>query len=59
MSADEILQSLPHLTQSQVYAALTSYFDHQGEIDRDLGRGSDVDYWRNQVNRVATTGRGA
>ena len=59
MSVDEILQSLPHLTQSQVHAALTFYFDHQEEIDRDLRRNSDVDYWRKQVNRVATAGRAA
>ena len=51
MSADEILQSLPHLTQSQVHAALTAYFDHQGEIDRDLRRNSDVNYWRKQVKQ--------
>lgn len=49
MSVDDILQSLPHLTQSQVHAALTFYFDHQAEIDRDLRRNSDVNYWRKQV----------
>ena len=56
MSVDEILQSLPHLTQSHVHAALTFYFDHQEEIDRDRSRNSDVNYWRKQVNRVATAG---
>lgn len=55
MSADEILQSLPHLTQSQVHAALAFYFDHQKGVDRDLRRNSDVDSWRKQVkpNRPA------
>ena len=51
MSVDEILQSLPHLTQSQVHAALAYYFDHQKEIDRELKRNNDVDYWRKQVKR--------
>jgi uncharacterized protein (DUF433 family) len=51
MSVDEILQSLPHLTQSQVHAALAFYFDHQKEIDSDLRRNSDVDYWRKQVKQ--------
>ena len=51
MSVDEILQSLPHLTQSQVHAALAYYFDHQKEIDRDLGRNSDENYWRKQVRQ--------
>ena len=51
MTADEILQSLPHLTQSQLHAALTYYFDHQKEIDRDLKRNADVDHWRKQVRQ--------
>lgn len=51
MTADEILQSLPHLTQSQFHAALTYYFDHQKEIDRDRKRNADVDYWRTQVRQ--------
>ena len=51
LSVDEILQSLPHLTQSQVHAALTFYFDHQKEVDRDLKRNSDIDYWRKQVKQ--------
>jgi uncharacterized protein (DUF433 family) len=49
MNADEILQSLPHLSQSQVHAAFAFYFDHQKEIDRDLKRNSDVGYWRKQA----------
>ena len=51
MSVDEILQSLPHLTQSQVHAALAFYFDNQREIDRDLKVNSDTGYWRRQVKR--------
>jgi uncharacterized protein (DUF433 family) len=54
MSVDEILQSLPHLTQSQVHAALAFYFDHQAEIDRDLERNADVDYWRKQVKQASS-----
>jgi len=51
MTPDEILQSLPHLKQSQLHAALAYYFDHQKEIDRDLKRNADVDYWRKQVRQ--------
>ncbi len=46
MSTDEILISLPHLTASQVHAALAYYFDHQDEIDRDLQENSDMEYWK-------------
>jgi uncharacterized protein (DUF433 family) len=51
LTVDEILQSLPHLTQSQVHAALAFYFDHQQEIDRDLRRNSDLGYWRKKVKQ--------
>ncbi len=54
MSVDEILQSLPHLTRSQVHAALAFYFDHQTEIDRDLSRNADLDFWRGQVKQPAS-----
>ena len=53
MTPDEILQSLPHLTQSELHAALTYYFDHQKEIDRDLKRNADADHWRGQVRELA------
>ena len=53
MSPDEILQSLPHLTQAQLHAALAYYFDHQKQVDRDLKRNADVDHWRRQVQSVA------
>ena len=51
MTPDEILQSLPHLKQSELHAALTYYFDHQKAIDRDLKQNADVDYWRGQVRQ--------
>jgi uncharacterized protein (DUF433 family) len=53
MTPDEILQSLPNLTQSQLHSALAYYFDHQKEIDRDLKRNADVDYWQGQVRQFA------
>jgi len=59
MSVDEILQSLQHLTQSQVHAALAFYFDNQEEIDRDLKRNSDVDYWRMRVKQTSAHAKAA
>jgi uncharacterized protein (DUF433 family) len=53
LTPDEILQSLPHLTQSQLHAALTYYFDHQKTVDRDLKRNTDVNHWRRQVQQRA------
>ena len=51
MSADEILQSLPHLTLAKIHAALAYYFDHQREIDRDLSRSRDVNFWKRRAER--------
>jgi hypothetical protein len=53
MSVDEVLQSLPHLSAAQVHAALAYYFDHQKEIDRDLTRRNDVDYWKKLAEKTA------
>lgn len=53
MTPDEILQSLPHLTQSQLHSALACYFDHQKEIDRDWKRNADVEHRRGQVREPA------
>jgi uncharacterized protein (DUF433 family) len=53
MTPDEILQSLPHLTQSQLHSALAYYFDDQKEIDRDLKRNANTEHWRGQARELA------
>ena len=35
-SADEIVSSFPHLTMADVYAALSYYWDHRDEIQRQM-----------------------
>jgi len=49
MSIDEILDSLRHLTPSQVHSALAYYFDHQDEINLDLEEQANIEYWKSQV----------
>ena len=49
MSADEILNTLRHITPSQMHSALAYYFDHQEEIDQDLAEIADEDHWQGQV----------
>src|SRR5665647_3119676 len=44
MSIDEILESLRHLTPSQVHSALAYYFDHEVEINGDLEDAGNVEY---------------
>ncbi|SPE58851.1 conserved hypothetical protein [Verrucomicrobia bacterium] len=36
LSADEIVRQYPYLKHAEVYAALTYYYDHQGEVDREM-----------------------
>jgi hypothetical protein len=52
MNADEILQSLPHLTAAKLHAALAYYFDHQKEIDREIASSNDVGYWKRQAKKL-------
>src|SRR5437867_8936197 len=52
MTADEILQTLPHLSLAKIHAALAYYFDHQREIDRDLARSQDVDFWKLHAEKL-------
>jgi hypothetical protein len=33
---------------------LSFYFDHQAEIDRELERNADLDYWRKQVKQPSS-----
>lgn len=36
--AEDICRQYPHLSLAQVHAALTYYYDHQAEIDDEIGR---------------------
>ena len=36
LSVDEICKSHPHLTRAQIHAALSYYYDHQDEIEKDI-----------------------
>ena len=49
MSVDEILNTLQHLTASQIHSALAYYFDHQREIEKDMKEAADTEYWKKQV----------
>jgi len=37
-TADEIINSHPHLTLAQIHDALSYYYEHQGDIDQEIGR---------------------
>jgi len=37
-TADEIINSHPHLTLAQIHDALSYYYEHQGDTDQEIGR---------------------
>jgi hypothetical protein len=41
LSADEIVSRFPHLTMADVYAALSYYWDHREEIQRQMQEETD------------------
>jgi uncharacterized protein (DUF433 family) len=41
ISPDEIVSSFPHLSLSQVYAALSYYHDHRADIDQEIRDAGD------------------
>jgi len=49
MSVDEILNTLQHLTASQVHSALAYYFDHQTELEQDMKEAADIEHWKKQA----------
>jgi uncharacterized protein (DUF433 family) len=42
LSADEIVSRFPQLTMADVYAALSYYWEHRDEIQRDMQAESDL-----------------
>ena len=45
-SPEEIQRELPHLTLAQIHAALSYYYDHIEEVERDLKENLDEESWR-------------
>jgi uncharacterized protein (DUF433 family) len=43
MSAEEIVQTYPHLTLADVHAALAYYYDHQAQIDEEIREADRLD----------------
>ena len=37
LTPEQIAREYPHVTLAQVHAALSYYFDHRGEIQRQIG----------------------
>ncbi|MBC8870235.1 MAG: DUF433 domain-containing protein [Planctomycetes bacterium] len=43
LSVDEILREFPHLQPAQVYDALSYYYDHREQIDREIEKLTDLE----------------
>ena len=51
-TVDEIIAMYPHLTHSQVYDALSYYYDHKEEVDQYIRENSE-DFIRTKYKRAA------
>ena len=43
LSVDDILREFPHLTPAQVYDALSYYYDHREQVDREIEGLTDLE----------------
>jgi len=41
LSAEELAKEFPHLTLSQIYDALSYYYEHREEIDKEIDEESE------------------
>lgn len=57
LPVDEILDGLPALTAAQVYAALSYYYDHQEEIEREIQESQQAQLIARYGLEVAADGR--
>ena len=42
MTPEELVKEFPHLNLSQIYDALSYYYDHKEEMDKDIENGSEI-----------------
>ena len=47
MTPEELVQQFPHLTLAQVYDAISYYYDHTAELNRDIRENSE-EHWQAQ-----------
>jgi len=48
MTPEELVERFPHVSLAQVYDALSYYYDHKDQIDRDLLENTEA-HWRSRV----------
>lgn len=49
MTPEDIMVSLPHITLSQIHDALSYYYEHKSDLDRE---------WKNSLEQVETRRKG-
>ncbi len=42
MTPEELVKEFPHLSFSQIYDALSYYYDHKEEMDKDIESSSEI-----------------
>lgn len=52
ISPDELVRHFNHLTLAQVYDAMSYYYDHKKEIDKEIDENSDARTWKKKLEDV-------
>lgn len=52
MTPEELAQSFPGLTMSQIHSALSYYYDHKQQIDREIEQNTE-EYWEKKTRGEA------
>jgi len=48
LTPEELVRDFAYMSLAQVYDALSYYYDHQAEIDREIAENTEA-YWRAKV----------
>ena len=48
LTPEELAREFPQLTLAKIYDALSFYYEHKEEIDRELHENTE-DYWREKI----------
>ncbi len=51
LSPEELIKEFPHLSLAQVYDALSYYYDHRDQIDRELTANTEKALWAAQIEK--------
>ena len=52
ITAEEFVKEFKYITLAQVYDALSYYYDNKKEIDEEIERNTNIDYWKTKMGEI-------